>query len=242
MMPLVANAFFSPYMMSDMLDWHVPMYTSRSYEVAPRPSSTTTSWLSTKDAYVMRLRVPELEPESVEATLQADEAFLTLSGKKKLDGCECAKRVVETVPLPYRPRAEDIQIELDKNKNVLELRLARKAKATAPIALSVKLAGQQEAAASDAQTRPIRFIPHASASATTGTATTADEDVAKAKAASTSLEERERSLTAKFAAALSTSSKAAKEATSNEAAAAKAAEATTTTVEAKAASAEGESA
>lgn len=206
-MPLAVHAFFfsTPY---DVFDWHVPTtYSARSYEVAPRPT-TTSSWLSTKDHYVMRLRVPDLEPESVEATLQADEAFLTLSAKKKYEGCSCDKRVVESVPLPYRPRAEDIEIELHDRSNILELRLARKAKATAPIALSVKLAGQQPQEAAVEETRKIRFIPHASA--TDGDETKVATNTEKKK--SVALEERERSLTAKFAAALSTSSKAAKEA------------------------------
>jgi len=181
--------FFEPAYEFDYF-YQVPVqYTRPRYE-APRAPS----WSASKDHYVLKLRVPPLEPDSLSATLLPEQPTLELQGKHKFEGCECAKRVVESVSLPYRPRVEDVELELDEKEQVLTVKLVRTATASQPTALKIKTTAEQtppEAADKKEGTRPVRFVPHASAT----TEAKGDKDA-------TSVQEKERSLTAKFAAAL----------------------------------------
>ena len=119
------------------------------------------------------------------ATLAADSPTLHVTGKRKIESCQCEPTTVREIALPYRPRAEDISIEL-KDDNVLSLKLKRAATADAPVALEIKKA---EPVPSVEATRPLRFVPHPSAS---------EEPQAQAN---TTTEEQEKSTLDKFRAA-----------------------------------------
>lgn len=133
----------------------------------------------------MKLQVPALDPESVSVTLMADEAALEVSGKRMFEGCECSKRVLSYVALPYRPRNEDIEVALDNDNRLLELKLVRHAKAESPAQLKIKVVSpmKQEVAAEQ-------------------------HNVKGANEKDNSLESRERKLAEKFAAAMGSKSAA----------------------------------
>jgi len=206
LMPMLANAFFSQPMAyyTDLYDWPSSFrMATRSYDLdVPQ----TPRWTSTNDHYVMRFQIPDVELDSLSATLVAGESALTLEGKRKFEGCECAKRVVGNVPLPYRPREEDIELVLGNDKNTLELKLARQARASPATPIKIKVQAEEPEVKSVEGTRPIRFVPHASATATAE------------KSAEATLQEKEKTVTEKFAAALAASSRAAKETMSETAA------------------------
>lgn len=162
-----ASAFFSP--------WHLQLY---EYERDVVPSSwihreERPSWTATPDAFVFRTRVPPLEPGTVSATLAADGASLSITGKRKMAGCSCEPSDVTEIPLPYRPRTEDVALELDPKIDVVTVKLARSAKeADAPSAVKVVVANDPTEA------RPLRFVPHESATATMS-ATSSEMDEAR---------------------------------------------------------------
>ena len=153
-------------------------------------------WFANQDFYEYKLALPSLEPDSVTAHLSADGAKVEVSGRRKITSCECQPSTVREIALPYRPRAEDVSISIDKD--VLSLRLARHsatADAPAPTPLTIKVEDRPKAAVEaqePAGTRPLRFVPHASAQE--GAAT---DD----KAADAGVEAQESNLTDKFRAA-----------------------------------------
>jgi len=113
--------------------------------------------------------LPEMEPSSVSASLSSDASSVSVSGKRKFEGCKCEPVAIREISLPYRPRPEDVTISLDSNVLTLRLARGRDAKTAAPVPLSVTIAPKEspEEASSGEKTRPIRFVPHASATATT---------------------------------------------------------------------------
>merc|ERR1719421_946990 len=148
-------------------------------DVEPAPSS---QWVVSKDAYELKVRLPELEPTSVRAALGVDGTKVEVIGERKIEGCQCHPSTVKEIALPYRPRVEDVDLAL--HDGVLALRLARqppKAESTTPLKVSVAQKEEQVAPA-DEETRSLRFVPHESALAP-------------------SLEKKEATLTEKFRAA-----------------------------------------
>ena len=91
-------------------------------------------------SYQMRMRMPEIESSSISASLAQDGRTLLVSGKRKMDGCTCSPSTVREVLLPYRPRSEDIGLQLDAQKNELTITLARDSggHTAVPIAVNVK--------------------------------------------------------------------------------------------------------
>merc|ERR1712196_736881 len=77
-----------------------------------------------------------------------------------IEGCTCRPSQVREISLPYRPRAEDITVAVDRD--VLSLRLARRPKTDASTPLTVTRDKAAEEAPST-EARPLRFIPLASA-------------------------------------------------------------------------------
>ena len=133
--------------------------------------------------------MPELEPNSMRAALASDGTKIEIVGNRKIEGCTCSPSIVKEVPLPYRPRVEDIDVSLEES--VLSLRLSRhafhaKADTATPLKVTTRSQDDKEAAADEAEERrPLRFVPHASAAEPSSTSPT-------------SLQEQERTLTDKF--------------------------------------------
>ena len=115
--------------------------------------------MSTPDAYSMKLRLPDLEPATVSAALSSDGTKIEVTGERKIEHCKCVPSTVREVELPYRPRPEDIDVSIDGE--VLQVRLTRHAKTDAPTPLAVKSVAADKD--DKAETRPLRFVPHASA-------------------------------------------------------------------------------
>ena len=142
------------------------------------------------DAYELKVRLPDLEPTSVRAALGADGQKIEVIGERKIEGCTCQPSTVKEIALPYRPRTEDIDVEVDK-EGVLALRLARHAKTESATELKVSVSPPAVAAKAEPEppeaptTRPLRFVPHESAKET-------------ATPAAPSLDEKEKNLTDKF--------------------------------------------
>ena len=116
-----------------------------------------------------------------------------MAGERKVDGCTCQPTTVKELSLPYRPRPEDVDVSIGTS-GVLSLRLARNNgnKVDAPTPLAVKVLEAPSTTSTDNKeareepgTRPLRFIPHASA------AESSSSNVA-------SLEQQEKSLTDKL--------------------------------------------
>ena len=63
---------------------------------------------------------------------------LQVTGTRIIQSCTCTPTVQKEIALPYRPRAEDIQVEYDDG--ILSITLERHAKAEAPITVPVKSA------------------------------------------------------------------------------------------------------
>merc|ERR1719421_2161792 len=127
-------------------------------DVEPAPSS---QWVVSKDAYELKVRLPELEPTSVRAALGVDGTKVEVIGERKIEGCQCHPSTVKEIALPYRPRVEDVDLAL--KDGVLALRLARqppKAESTTPLKVSVTQKEEQVE-----ETRSLRFVPHESAQA-----------------------------------------------------------------------------
>ena len=138
----------------------------------PAPSSR---WTVSADAYELKMRMPDLEPASLTAALASDGTKIEVVGERKIEGCSCRPSTVKEIGLPYRPRAEDIGMSIDKD--VLSLRLARHAKADTATPLKVSVATQKDENTSDhtsteSETRPLRFVPHVSAAEGDATAST----------------------------------------------------------------------
>ena len=148
----------------------------------PAPSSR---WTVTADAYELKIRMPDLEPASLTAALASDGTKIEVVGERKIEGCSCRPSTVKEIGLPYRPRAEDIDMSVEKD--VLSLRLARHAKADTATPLKVSMATQKDKDTST-ETRPLRFVPHASAA----------EGDATASTPMSTPQDQERTLTEKF--------------------------------------------
>ena len=123
-------------------------------------SPTASSWSATDDAFTKNVRVPALE--SVAASLSADGKKLEITGKRKIEKCQCESDTIGEIELPYRPRPDDITLKLHADDRVLEVALARRAEdvAAAATPISVSVADESKPA-----TRPLRFVPHESATA-----------------------------------------------------------------------------
>jgi len=175
-----ANAYLWSPFASPRYDLYT--YYSQDYE-QPAPSSS--HWSVSRDAYELKVRLPDLEPTSVRAALGTDGTKIEVTGERKIEGCTCTPSVVKEISLPYRPRAEDIDVALDKD-SVLSLKLARHAKteSATPIAVSVAPPPKEADDKQAVETRPLRFVPHESAKA---------ESVKP-----TNVEEQEKNLTDKF--------------------------------------------
>merc|ERR1719231_1784946 len=110
---------------------------------ASRPSTSYTRWTISTDAYELKVRMPDLEPASVRAALAQDGTKIEVIGERKIEGCTCTPSTLKEISLPYRPRAEDIDVAMEKD-GVLTLRLERHAKADAPTPLNVKQAADKK--------------------------------------------------------------------------------------------------
>merc|ERR1719231_232712 len=110
------------------------VYYTSDYETAPSPR-----WSATRDAYELKVRLPDFDPDSLTAHLASDGTKIEVVGERKIDGCSCSPSTVKEIALPYRPRAEDIDVSYDKD-NVLSLKLARHAKTESATPLSVSVA------------------------------------------------------------------------------------------------------
>lgn len=153
----------------------------RSYQLDPSPY-----WTSSADAYELKMRLSDIEPQSVSAALASDGKKIELTARRKIEGCECKPAVVEQIALPYRPRAEDIAVTV--KSDILSLKLARRASAdeSTPLEVTVQDKAPEAKEGDDSQTpagtRPLRFVPHESAN----------------EVQQPSVDEQEKSLTAKF--------------------------------------------
>lgn len=150
-------------------------------ETAPSPY-----WSATSDAYDLKIRLPDLEPGTVEAQLSSDGKKIEVKGERKIESCSCKPTTVREIALPYRPRAEDITVTIQED--TLHVTLSRHAQADEPTPLTVK---KVEAPAKETEeARPLRFVPHASA--TEKTASTAQDEKVL------TVQEQEKTLTDKF--------------------------------------------
>lgn len=185
-------AFAWPGLLSSLYDVH-DLYTHwPSYQVAtmPRePSPYYEYWNASPDSYSLKIRLPELEPDSISASLASESATLEVTGKRKFDGCTCEKTVVREVKLPYRPRPEDIEVTV-LGADALSLKLARGSKADAPTPIKVNVERVDETKKGWDKVRELRFVPHASA--------TAEGDQKSDESKSLSVQEQEKTLTERF--------------------------------------------
>lgn len=131
------------------------IYDMSAYEEAP----PTTRWSASPSAYELKVRLPDLEPNSVKAALTSDGTKVEIIGERKIEHCTCSPSTVKEITLPYRPRAEDIDVSYDKD-NVLSLKLARHSKVDAATPLTVTTRAEDQGAE---ERRPLRFVPHESA-------------------------------------------------------------------------------
>jgi len=166
------------------------------------PSPASSYWTSSLagDAYQLKMKLPDMEPASVSAELASDGKSIQVVGERKIEGCTCRPSTVQDIPLPYRPRADDIHVTV--KDDVLSIKLARQAKAEdAPTPLKVNVLEaqdskaapkeEQETAQATGNTRPLRFVPH--------------ESTRPMETKTPSLQDKERTLAAKFrSAALAT--------------------------------------
>ena len=91
-----------------------------------QPPSRAPTWTASTDAFVAKMIVPELEADSIGADLIEDESgglAVKVTGTRKIDGCSCQPTAVREVPLPYRPRPEDVSVHADGS--VVTVKLAR---------------------------------------------------------------------------------------------------------------------
>lgn len=133
------------------------------YEREVEPRQPSPYWTASTDGYNLKMRLPDVEPQTVSAQLAADGETIEVAGERKIEGCSCRPSTVKQVKLPYRPRAEDVDVTM--KDGVLSLTLARHAKADAATPLKVNLPEEpkQEKEGDEPQTRPLRFVPHESA-------------------------------------------------------------------------------
>lgn len=154
----------------------LPRY-EREFYVATYEEEQSPRWTASTDAYVLNVPLPAVDEATLSAALSADGKKIELIGEKQIEGCTCRPTTVQEVSLPYRPRAEDIDV-IAKDGSV-SLRLARHAGSDGPTPLTVKVEKKAPPKEEDGATRKLRFVPHESATSTT-------------------LEQREKSLTDKF--------------------------------------------
>lgn len=91
-----------------------------------QPPSRTPTWTASADAFVAKMIVPDMEADSIGADLIEDESgrpAVKVTGTRKIDGCSCQPTAVREVPLPFRPRPEDVRIHADGS--VVTVKLAR---------------------------------------------------------------------------------------------------------------------
>jgi hypothetical protein len=179
------------YYIQDMSPWY-GLTTSTSCATEP---STTPRWTATVDAYTLKMVLPEMERDTIAASLY-DHSMVKVVGKRKIEGCQCEPRAVREVNLPYRARAEDVNVAItgDDGMSVLTVKLARgrsdESKPDSPIPLQINT---KNTITPTDEAKELRFIPHPSAT---------EEVFTAAAATSTStVEAQERTLTDKFRAA-----------------------------------------
>jgi len=150
-LPATASGFY----------WMQPRYNEFLYEYSI-PSTESSHWTVSDEAYELKTRLPDLEPDSVTATLGAEGSKIQVVGERKIEGCSCRPSQVREISLPYRPRAEDISVAVDRD--VLSLRLARRPKTETSTPLTVTVTRDKAAQeAPSTEVRPLRFVPHESA-------------------------------------------------------------------------------
>lgn len=171
--------------------WTLPpsrydIYDIYSYgKVAEAPTAPSPlRWTATPDSYELHVRLPALEPASVTASLAADGTKIEVTGERKIDGCTCRPNLVQEISLPHRPRPEDVDVSFEKD--ILSLKMARHAKTDEPTPLAINVVREEASmqtqvadmdkgtadlapqatdkqGAGQPRTRPLTFVPHASA-------------------------------------------------------------------------------
>ena len=122
----------------------------------PPPSS---SWRCTDEECMMSYPVSHLEEASLRLVLGDDGKTITLSGERKIEGCQCQPRDDVIITLPFTPSApEALSSSIDKGR--LTITLSKHAKIPEAKTISIKRPEPKTADASQ-----IRFVPQESASA-----------------------------------------------------------------------------
>ena len=122
----------------------------------PPPSS---SWRCTDGECIMSYPVSHLEDASLRLVLGDDGKTITLSGERKIEGCQCQPRDDVIITLPFTPSApEALSSSIDKGR--LTITLLKHAKIPEAKTISIKRPEPKTADASQ-----IRFVPQESASA-----------------------------------------------------------------------------
>ena len=150
----------------------------------------TSQWSASADAYEIKVRLPDLETESVSASLAPDGSKVEVVAKKKIDHCTCDPSIVKEIALPYRPRPEDVDVAMHRD-GLLSVRLTRHAKVDAATPLKVNVGEAEDKDEENQETRPLSFVPHASA-------TEKATEKATENGTSGSVAEQEKTLTDKF--------------------------------------------
>lgn len=94
---------------------------------ADRQPVRAPQWTATSDAFNLKMLVPEMQPDSLTADLIQDESgglAVKVTGTRKIEGCSCEPTAVREVPLPYRPRPEDVTVHTD-GSTMVTVKLAR---------------------------------------------------------------------------------------------------------------------
>ena len=132
--PMLATSFFESSLFyprtTDLFYAETPNYYNlRTYSSCANSEPTRSpTWSARNDAYTLKMVVPDLEPDSVTAKLGSDErgtSTVKIEGKRKIEACQCQPTQIREVPLPYRPRIEDVSIALDAETSTVTIELAR---------------------------------------------------------------------------------------------------------------------
>ena len=86
--------------------------TSTHHHLLATQTAPSPYWSATPDAYDLKIRLPDLEPGTVEAQLSSDGKKIEVKGERKIESCSCKPTTVREIALPYRPRAEDITVTI----------------------------------------------------------------------------------------------------------------------------------
>ncbi len=142
----------SPFFYSDLM-------ASRLNIIDRAPPSP--SWRCTESQCAIAYGVQHLEADSLRLTLGDDGKTITLSGERKIEGCQCQPRDDVIISLPFTPSAPDaLSSSIDKAER-LTITLSKHAKMPEPKTISIK---RQMPEATE--TNEIHFVPHESATGT----------------------------------------------------------------------------